>query len=361
MKIDLSKINKDDFYINEKNFNGEIVYLVFPKNVGVKWTNDNLIFRSSVWNKEGELISASYKKFFNWQEQPDIDPPPYNIGNCNLLEKIDGSTLIISCYKNNLIIRTRGSIDTFTLANHHEIDLFKQKYPKIFDFNNYCQSNCSYIYEWVSPENRIVLNYSEPDLYLTNVITHSNYTMFQQSTLNQVANGLGVKRPKVFKFNTINEMIDAVKEFKGLEGICVYYSHDQNIRKLKAIEYLTLHRFRFDLTIESVLDMFLKYNQPDYNSFIKAIADEFDWECVEFCRGLASKICDASVEVKKILSHMKFFADSVRKLSRKDAAMKIIESYGKTSRSSFVFNLLDNKPIDNDGIKKLYFQVIKNS
>jgi len=360
MKTDLSKINKEEFYIHEKLVGSETVYLVYPK-IGATWTNDNLIYRSSMWNQDGELISAGFKKFFNWAEQPDITPAPYAISGCQLLEKIDGSCLIISNYKGNLIVRTRGSDDTITLANHYEIEYFKQRFPKIFDFKNDCLDTYSYIYEWVSPDNRIVIDYKEADLYLTGIVRHIDYYMFSQEFLNADAKYLGVKRPSTFNFNTFDEMFTAVKEFKGIEGICVYYNHGQNIRKLKGIEYLMLHKFRFDLSMENVLDMYLRYDQPDYKTFLKKIEAEFDFECVSFVIGFASQICDAAKEVKKIIEHMKKFADSVRSLSRKDAAFKIIEAYGKTSRSGYVFNFLDNKIIENEGIKKLYFQIIKNS
>ena len=48
-------------------------------------------------------------------------------------------------------------------------------------------------------------------------------------------------------------------------------------------------------------------------------------------------------------------------MSRKEKAATIISSYGKTNRASFVFNILDGKTISDEQIKKLMFQVIKNS
>lgn len=92
---------------------------------------------------------------------------------------------------------------------------------------------------------------------------------------------------------------------------------------------------------------------------MKKIGEEFDWECAEFIRGYVSRICDATIEVDKIISGMKSFVSSVRDFTRKEAAAKIIAAYGHTSRSGFVFNLLDNKEINEDGLKKIYFQCLK--
>jgi len=354
LKTLLSEIDKENFNVFEKKIADETVFLVYAQ-AGTEWSQNNIIFRSSVWNSEGELISPSFKKFFNWDECPDIDPKPYLISSCQLIEKIDGSTLIVSKYKNNLITRTRGSIDISGCENSDEIDHFKTQYPRAFEV----PEGHSYIYEWVSPKNRIVLDYKQPELFLIAVIEHSDYSMWKQEDLNELAVKLGVPRPKIFNFITMEEMLGTVKAFKGIEGICAYYNHGQNIRKIKSAEYLTLHRFKYDLSMENVLEMFLKYNQPKYNDFISKIATEFDWECTQFITGYASKICDASIEVNKIIDAMKIFADSCRNLSRKDAAAKIIAAYGKTNRSAYVFNFLDNKEISQEGLKKLYFQVLK--
>src|SRR5271157_4480945 len=119
-------------------------------------------------------------------------------------------------------------------------------------------------------------------------------------------------------------MIEAVKEFEGIEGICVYYNHGQKIRKVKSAQYLMLHHFKSDLRLENVLDLYLKFDQPKYDDFIKRVIQQFDYECLQYIKGYASKICDASNEVNKIIDSMKKFADSVRDVPRKEAAEKII-------------------------------------
>jgi hypothetical protein len=356
MNFDLDKIDRESFNVLEKTIGNDTVYLVYARS-SPEWNATNLIYRSSVWTKEGRLISASFRKFFNWDEHPDLDPRSHTISGCQLIEKIDGSALIISKYKGSLIVRTRGSIDVSGCENANEIDIFKETYPKVFDVDE----KYSYVYEWVSPTNRIILQHDNPDIYLTAVINHSDYSMWSQDKLDALAIDLNVKRPRVFKFSTIEEMIEAVKEFKGIEGICVYYDHGQHIRKAKSAEYLTRHRFKYELSQENVLDMFLKFERPSYNEFMARVGREFDWECIQFIQGLASKICDASVEVRKILDHMKMFADSVRQLPRKEAAEKILSSWGKTSRSGYVFNFLDNKEPNVEGLKKLYLQVLEKS
>jgi hypothetical protein len=95
--------------------------LVNPVDMGCQWDSSNLIFRSSVWDSEGNLVSAGFKKFFNLFEKPELSPGVEELSDAEIIEKIDGSCLIISRYKDRLIIRTRGTFTTDNLPNADDI------------------------------------------------------------------------------------------------------------------------------------------------------------------------------------------------------------------------------------------------
>lgn len=339
---------------------GETCWLVQPVHVGAKWTKDNLHFRSSVWNSQGELISASFPKFFNWDEKPDIYPVPKDLGNCDILDKLDGSTLIISLYKGELIVRTRGTVDATKLDNGHEIEALKKKYPLVFDSKS-LQDGFSYIYEWTSPTNQIVLNYGEePGIYLTAIIRHGDYSLFKQIALDLVAVGLKVRRPLRYSFASIEDMIKTVDCLKGKEGVCVYYNNDQSIRKVKSAEYLAAHKMKSELgSIDKVIDLWFILNRPSYQEFEQYINSKFDFEIFTLCRGYVSQICDGWKEVEKILQGMESFVAPLKFLSRKEAAEKILQAYGQTNRSGMAFSILSDKELKTDDYKKLLYQVLK--
>jgi len=364
MKINLAEIDRENFMVHPHMIAGEVCYLVQPQHIGAKWNKNNLHFRSSVWNSDGELISASFKKFFNWDEQPDLTYRPFSLtanGGCQLIEKIDGSTLIVSKYKGHLIIRTRGTVDATKLDNGYEIEVLKNKYPKVFDINQ-ALDGFSYIYEWVSPVNKIVLNYGdEPDLYLVAIIRHADYNLFGQMALDIVALDKEIKRPKTFQFNSIKEMIDAVEALKGQEGICCYCNDGQDIRKIKSAWYLALHRMKSELgSIDKVIDFYFTLNRPDYQTFYSHIEKNFDYELAEQSKGHISKICDGMKEVNKLVAYMYDFVRPLAHVSRKEAAEKIFQAYGNTNRSGFAFTLLSGKLLKEEDYKKLLYQIIKN-
>jgi RNA ligase len=367
VKIDLTNIDQENFRIDPHEVAGETCYLIQPYAISAKWTKDNLHFRSSLWNSQGELVSASFKKFVNWAEQPDLYPTPKNFtsnGGCELMEKIDGSTLIVSRYKGHTIVRTRGTSDATKMDNGHEIEWLKDKYPHAFEFYgiNTETDDCSYIYEWVSPENKIVLNYGEdPDLYLIAIIKHEDYSLHSQSMLDEVAKMRGLKRPARYNFASVEEMLQAVEQLKGKEGLCVYFNNGQNIRKVKSAWYLALHRMKTELgSYERVVDFYFSMNRPTYQEYYDFIVKNYDYELAEQVRGGISRICEGMKEVDTIIASMKAKVEPLKKLSRKDAAQVVLQAYGQTNRSGMAFNIMDGKELKTDDVKKLLYQVTKD-
>lgn len=333
--------------------------------MGAKWTQDNKHFRSSVWNYDGELISASFSKFVNWGENPENFPVPESLKNTTVVEKLDGSTLCVSKYKGNYILRTRGTTDATKLDNGYELEQFKQTIlPKLLDVHLVAGDTWKYsfLFEWTSPVNKIVLNYGDsPDWFLIGIIYHGDYSLIDQLTLDNLAWQHGLKRPTVYSFPTIAQLLKDVDAWKLKEGVVVYSNRDQMLHKVKALDYLIKHRFKSEATLENTLELYFSYGQPSYQEFATKLVETFDYECFEMVRGYASQICDASKDVKKIVDGMnEFVTNKLRVLpTRKDQAQLILSSYGNTNRNSFVFALLDNKPLNDDQMKKLFWQVLK--
>jgi hypothetical protein len=345
----------DEFVRKESSQYGEPLVLITPQHMGAPWTPETLIFRSSIWTKDGELVSPSFPKFFNWNEKDNVVPPPESLIGTTAVEKIDGSTLIVSKFKGQLIVRTRGTFDANIFENAREITELQRQHPEAFD----PPSDQTYLFEWYSPSNKIVLDLgSQPLLYLIGAIHHTDYHLASQLVLDRMATRLGVPRPETFTFESVEQLLNAVAEFNGREGVCLYYHGGQRIKKIKALKYLAVHAFKSDLSINNLLEVYVLQGRPKYQEFYDYVAKTYDFECAEMARGDISKLCDANKEVEAIIAHMHVFADSVRSLSRKDAAAKILSSYGKTNRAGFVFSILDQRPLDADAYKKLLHQVI---
>ena len=364
MKIEISSIDRTQFMVHEHSLNGEIVYLIQPQHIGTQWRQDNKHLRSVVVNYEGEIISAGLPKFTNYSENPEHFPVPTSLRNCTVVNKLDGSLLIVSKYKNQFILRTRGTVDASVLANGSELEIFKNTILKKISVDLMETWNYSLLFEWLSPLNVIVLRYSdEPDWQLIGAVNHTDYSLFSQTEVDEYAKMFDLKRPEKFTFNDISDMLQIVDKWQDREGVCLYSKNDQVIHKIKASKYLLLHHLKSELSnIEKVLDVWLEQGMPDYNTFYNYIFTTFDFELAEQVKGMISRIVDGKKEVNKIVEGMNDFVNNrLRSLStRKEQAQLVISSYGETNRASFLFKLLDGKSLGKEEYKKLMFQVLKH-
>ncbi len=319
--------------------------------MGVNWTPETLIYRSSLWNAQGEPLSLSWRKHVNWDERPDLEPAPTDLSGCELMEKVDGSTLIVSHHKGVLISRTRGTVDASKLDNGDEIALLKERYPKAFvELDNV--PGITRLYEWVSPRNQIVIPYPEADIYLTGIVQHSDYSYWSQDMLDWIAKEMGVKRPRRYSFNTIPEMLTAVTDFRGVEGVCVYYNRGQTYRKHKGAAYLLAHAFRDNITESRILDYFFEYGRPDMPAFLSRLESDFDYESMSRARELVTAICDAYNRVTSRYNLMEGLVGPLRIIERRVAAGVIQATYGDVWKGA-AFHLLDNRPLDDKTVRKL--------
>jgi hypothetical protein len=364
MKIDLDKVDRTQFMVHEHSLNGEIVHLIQPQHIGTKWTQDNKHMRSVVVNYEGEVISAGFPKFTNWGENPDNFPVPNSLRNCTVMEKLDGSLLIVSKYNGQYILRTRGTVDASTMANGHELELFKDTILKTLESKIVTWSTWKFsiLFEWVSPINKIVLNYGdEPDWYLVGMICHDDYELHSQHDLDDFAKRHNLKRPATYTFTDVQDLLKDVDQWRGKEGVVVYSKNDQMLHKVKAMQYLKCHAFKSNVTFENTIEMFFEFDMPSYQDFEVKLIEKFDYECYQMVRGHISTICDGYKEILNIVEGMHRFVDKIKLLNtRKEQATAVFSSYGKESnRSSYIFTILDGKKLSKEQLKKLLYQVTK--
>ena len=327
-----------EFILRDGNVAGEPVVLITPEHIGCKWTNDNLHFRSSVWTRDGELVSPGFRKFFNYGEQPALYPSlPEDLSGVSCIEKIDGSCLIVSRFRGETIARTRGTFDASRMElSGHDIEFLKSKYPKAF-FNSFLESS-TLLYEWTSPSNKIVLDYgNEPDIYLVGCIRHDDYSLVPQSQLDEMAESIDVKRPQRYFFDSVTHLIDTVKAFQDSEGVCAYYNNDQTIVKVKGVRYLALHSFKSHCTLSSLLDVFLTLGVPTYQELAHHVESTFDYECRAMAESHIKTITDAGDVLRSGVDAMQALVAEWRSRSKKEFALFVLSEHKSLAPVAFHF------------------------
>lgn len=233
MKIDFSNYDLLEFSVTDGFFCGLPAKLIIPKEIGAKFTQKNKIFRSSIWSVDGELLSASFPKFVNWGENPDNFPIPKSLSGCKLVDKIDGSTCIIDYVNSQVSMRTRGTFTYSKAENYRDFEFCLEAHPKIAEFLKE-HPNVSLLCEITTPNQKIIINYGEtPQFWLTGLINKEDYSLMPQRMVDDLAEELGLKRPKYYEFNSVNSLLGEIEKLRRI---------NQNQNKVMALILLGLAR-----------------------------------------------------------------------------------------------------------------------
>jgi len=358
-RIKLDKLpSEDDFIITYHDFYGRRLTFIRPNVIGTKWTKDNLIFRSSVWDDSGYLVSGGFKKFFNLNEAPDIDPWDENLTASKVVTKLDGSLLILSIVNSKPMIRTRGSIDCLQMKNFYELE---KLIPKHFGKDYIWDEYSSYLYEWQSPAQQIVIKHKKPHLSLIGQIKHWDYSYANQRSLDCHCELHGGSRPAYWDFKNKEDMLSKIATWENLEGACLYYNNDQSIRKIKGLWYLKLHAFKSECSIKTLIYLYIERGCPNKEKFKKHIETQFDYECLVMAEPYIDRLY---AEIAKLHSQLADVGHEVAKrteLCQKNFANWLIE-YTKKDKilSGYGFLIRKGGELSSETMQKILLQRLNN-
>lgn len=342
--------------------------LITPKHeVGnAAWTRETVKYRSRLETLDGVTVSAGFGKFFNL----DCGPDDLRVSTEDVIKaierrdavatlKLDGSLLIRSGREGKLHIRTRGSFGYEFLPNADEMDIFRQKYPNLFDPKKL--PVVSLLFEWTTPRNTIVLKYPEPELTLIGAVLPGTLNYLKMRSLEVLAGHIGC--PVVKYFNLDKDGWDDLQRELAtnseLEGWVIRINDEQELVKIKCQPYLTKHALKSTLTTEKLADMWFQLGQPDYRQFKDKFIESFDEETFLWAHGAISALFDGARELNTIVSHMTHKAVERSGFSRKDAALAGLAEYGQTKRFSAYMGIWEGSGVKPELLKSILLQSTK--
>jgi hypothetical protein len=373
--INMKLPDKEEFNFKDCVIAGDECWLITPKDMSVKWNDENARFRSCVVRKSDNfVISQGFRKFTNFGEQPAFEPWK-DCWKFEARHKLDGSLLIVSQYKGQWIIRTRGTVDARQLPNGHEIDSLMSKYPWVF-FNSYWSlvnalsdegnsgtNPASMLFEWTTPTNTIVLReHDEPTLTLLGVIDNQTGGYWRQDDVDELAQlTFRIGRPKKYHYKSLSECIADVTAWKGKEGVVIYSPDHQTLKKIKASEYCELHKIATGIkNVKNVLDVFMESPKfIKYEDFYSHIEKLLDFEIAEKCKPFIQEITDAYAKFVKCVDNINQRMLFIRDYSnRKEQAMAIQEEF-RDWKTAIAFILLDKREIDDKIVRKAMEKILE--
>ncbi len=219
-----------------------------------------------------EVVCWPFRKFGNYAESyvDDIDWK-----SARVQTKVDGCIMKVYFNKdlNKWMVASNSCIDAHKIQVDFQVNfgkLFDEAADGVLDYS-LLDKDKTYIFELVSPKQRIVVYYPETKIYHTG--TRSNITG------QEFNDDIGVEKPKEFHVDKLSECIEAAKllndenkmadvmdvEFEGFV-VC-----DKNFHriKVKSPEYLLAHHTRgegrlsyeklFEIIIDNEIEEYLTY------------------------------------------------------------------------------------------------------
>lgn len=207
---------------------------------------------------EGKAIRIAcrpLKKFFNLYENPFTMDLVLNKDTVdNITVKEDGSLISTFIHNGELRLKSKMSLDSdqviqaTTWLNLPENKAFKEELFRITSYD------ATINLEWTSPENRIVLQYSKPELKILNARYNSDIIDIFEKSLSWDFNIPEINKMAVKNVNpdNIEQFISDIPEMKDIEGFVVLLKSGQRI-KIKTADYLRKHKIKDSIDNDSSL------------------------------------------------------------------------------------------------------------
>ncbi len=224
----------------------------------VEYMNEEHCFR---------VVSRSFDRFFNLNEVEHT----CDISSCVAYEKIDGSLIGVFYYKGEWLYRTKSMIMPEGYINDSDLTWKELIESTInFSYQDLLLRGCTYIFEVVSPENRVVTQYKERGSYLLGIRENATGDYKQVGSL-------PFKEPKHFKFSDEKDVRDFVESLTDLKEGVVIYDNGVPVLKVKSSAYLVAHRLRGETVINGkrIMDLIFMNEQHEFLSIFPEYESRF--------------------------------------------------------------------------------------
>lgn len=232
------------------------------------WDEYTKSCRGMVIDADGNILARPFQKFKNYEEH---DPSEIDMSQPFVIyEKMDGSLIIVFYYEARMqwIVASRGSF-----ISEQSIEAKKMLDINVFKHLN---TNCTYLFEVLYPENRIVVDYgNRRELVLLSIIvtltadelSHSEITSLYSNyfTVVKLHDIKNIKNPNDLK---------ALEE-DNMEGFVIRFANGFRV-KVKFSEYVRLHAILTNVSNLTVWEHMK--NNYEFDELLDRVPDEFfDW------------------------------------------------------------------------------------
>ena len=270
-------------------------------------------------------VCMPFYKFGNWGEgYADV----LDWTSARTLEKIDGSLIKVWYHNGDWKVSTNGTIDARKAEIQNDVSPYKNFYELFMQATINCNLNFddldkdyTYMFELVSPYNRVVIPYAEVSIY--HIGTRSN------STFEEVDVDIGVKKPKQYNLTTLEECVNSAKALPyNDEGYVVVDKHWHR-NKIKSPAWVAVHHLNNNgaVTKSRIVELIRLNEDQEFLSYYSEYSKHF-----EEARDKINAYITQAQDTLDYFNHQNF-------PDRKSFALEA----QKTKHSAMLFCIIDSK------------------
>jgi hypothetical protein len=201
-----------------------------------------LILEKNTW----KVLCRSFDRFYNFGEDGSRS---FNFSNSICFEKLDGT--LVNLYNDGRQWAYATRKMAYAEGPMHGKD--ENYADEIYNITPLTIGNMikldpenTYIFEYTSPENRVITKYDKAALTLLSIRNKSGYEL-PQKEVDEIAGHFDFNRPKQFYFSSYNDVMTHITNLPRLEEgyVCLNVSTGQRV-KVKNPSYLAVAHLRVD-------------------------------------------------------------------------------------------------------------------
>ena len=280
---------KQDFGIKVKEYPSGLFVFNYCQIESPKTNEIVMECRGLILRDDFEIVCRPFDRFFNLGEALNITEN-FSASSSIVYEKLDGSLCKVYHTGESWQVATRGT--AYAESENYTGEIFEDMMLKAFgckdieEFSNALDlqlipQDWTLIFEYTSPDNRVVTPYSEDKMYLLGI--RSNYSGRDlQHTIEPIyhalKSSLNIALPKIFEFSNPKDMKAFVNSLDGLQEGVVAFDLKNNLRvKVKADQYVAVHRLRGDSipTPKRILGLVVTNETEEYLAYFPEERERF--------------------------------------------------------------------------------------
>lgn len=292
--------------------------------------------RGLKFGRDGELLARPFHKFFNLGEAGPAEAEDFGQPHV-VLDKLDGSMIHPCLLQDELRLMTRGGLSPQAAAAERAADPAVWSLCRALD-----AAGMTPMFEFTSPDNRVVVAYETTALTLLAVREKESGTYVPHAELQAIGVRYGV--PVVQGFGAVRDLGTFVAEARALEGLEGYVVafEDGHRLKLKAEGYVLRHRALSDLKYEKVLLAWIAEDALD--DVLAILPEEAAARVAAYAETVLTAL--ARYEAEVVAVHQ-----AHRDASRRDYAMAVKAALDPRLQNA-AFKALDGQSV-RDALRKL--------